>query len=311
MKIIFFGSDDFAAVNLRRLLKTGTEVLAVIAPPDKPQGRGMNVAPCLVKECALGHDVPILQPASLQDDQVRSELADFDADLFIVIAYGRLLPQKILDFPRLFCLNAHASLLPKYRGAAPINWALINGEQQTGVTLIKMNAALDAGDIIAQSALSIMPEDTAVTLREKLADLSSECLTQTLKRVDEDKVTFTAQNQNEVTWAPKLTKQAGLIDWKQPAARIHGMVRGLLPWPTAHTLYDQKILKLLKTEVVESPAVSGSPGMVCEITAAGILVATGRHALLIKRLHPESGRPMDAGSFISGHKLTPGYRFGT
>ncbi|MBF0522045.1 MAG: methionyl-tRNA formyltransferase [Candidatus Omnitrophica bacterium] len=310
MNIIFFGSDDFAEAHLKSLFDGGHKVVACVTQPDRPKDRGLKMVVSPIKELALAHHIAVLQPASLKENkEIIAELKAFKPDVFIVVSYGQLLPKEILELPYFGAFNVHPSLLPKYRGAAPINWALINGETQTGVTVIRLNISLDAGDIIKQKAMPIDPEDNAVTLREKLIDLGNEQLKETLKAIDDGMVRLTTQDATKATKAPKLTKEFGKIDWNSSAVDIHNKVRGLQPWPCAYTYYQEKLFKILTSEVIPALNPNHKPGEVLEISKNGILVQTAKEAILIKSVHLENANPMDAHSFTVGHKLQPGFQF--
>lgn len=307
MTIIFFGSDDFAVTNLDAILQAGNEVCACVTAPDKPKGRGLHVAASPVKEFAGKHKIPVLQPVDLREERFLKRIKALDADLFVVIAYGKILPLEVLAIPRICAVNSHGSLLPKYRGAAPINWAIINGETETGISIIKLNPQMDAGDIVAQARTRIDPDDTAVTLRAKLAQVSAQTLVKTIQSLGKGNTTPTAQKKEDVTFAPKLKKEHGVIDWRKSAIEIHNLVRGLLPWPMAYTHLNGKLIKILESEVVE--LVSGAaPGEISAAGSKGMVVATGQGGLRIKRVHPESGKPMLAADFIHGHKVAVGMK---
>ncbi|MFA5261394.1 MAG: methionyl-tRNA formyltransferase [Candidatus Omnitrophota bacterium] len=307
MKIVFFGSDDFAVANLKTLIKSGRRVVACVTPPDKEKGRGLKTSFSPVKECAQEYQIPVFQPGSLDDESFLRAIRGLESDLFVVIAYGKVLPEALLSAPRLFSVNVHASLLPKYRGAAPINWAIINGERQTGVTVIKLSPRLDAGDILSQARLDIDDTDTAVTLRGKLACLGADFLNDTIQAIQSGEVQSVPQDSKKATFAPKLTKGLGMIDWQHPAQRIHNLVRGLQPWPSAYTFYKNKMLKILETEVVCESA--GSPGTVIRFVPSGFVVQTGGQGLCVKKVHLASGKAMMAKDFILGHRLELGTRF--
>ena len=249
MTLIFFGSDDFALVNLQRLISSPFPVVACVMRPDKPKGRGMKLAASPTKEFALKNKIPVLQPTDLNEASFIRELQKFQADIFVVIAYGKILPAEILKIPKFFCINVHGSLLPKYRGAAPINWAIINGDHTTGVTVIKMNEIMDAGEIINAQSMPMSDDDTAVTLRARMAQTSADLLVKTLQAIATKKFQLTKQDLSDVTYAPKLTKELGVINWKEDAAAIHNLVRGLLPWPGAFTFFEGKRLKILETGI--------------------------------------------------------------
>ena len=307
MNIIFFGSDDFAAAHLLSLMNSKHKVLACVTQPDRPKGRGMKVVVSPVKECAQTHKIPLLQPSSLKDRSFIEGIKDLQSDLFVVVAYGQFLPPEVLNIPSFGAVNVHASLLPKYRGAAPINWALINGEQETGISIMKINEEMDAGDILVQSKTTIDREETAVTLRAKMIKQGPDVLLKTINGLE--KCTPKAQDDGLVTFAPKLTKELGHIQWTKQAQEIHNSVRGLLPWPGAYTFYKGKLLKILETEVIEEDFSKNEPGEVSEISKEGIVVSTGNNGLLMKKVHLQDSKPMDAHSFVIGHEVEVGYTF--
>ena len=309
MKIIFFGSDDFALTHLEKLGASEHEVVACVTQPDKAQGRGLRILASPIKEYAFKNKVPILQPGDLKEQGFTEQLKSYQCDLFVVVAYGKILPQEILALPYLCAMNVHGSLLPQYRGAAPINWAIINGDEETGVSVIKMNSQMDAGDIFAQAKVRIDPHDSAVTLRLKMAPLGAELLLKTINSLEKNAYTLAGQDNHKVTSAPKLTKQLGLIDWNKDAQSIHNLVLGLLPWPAAYTLFAGKMLKILETEVTAGDAGKFQPGQIAKIEKGGFIVTTGRNALLVRKVHPDSSQAMDAKSFISGQRLPVGFQF--
>ena len=309
MNIIFFGSDDLAHKNLEALIASDHKVLACVTPPDRPKGRNLALCPPVTKDLAVKASVPVLQPPDLKDKEFLRTLRAFQPDLFVVIAYGRILTDEILSMPKFFSINVHTSLLPRYRGAAPIQHAIMNGEEETGLTIIRMNAKLDEGDIIAQKTIRIDDEDNAVSLKEKMKEESPAFFLETLAGIERGEVSFTKQDPAKATLAPKLTKEAGRIDWAQEAQVIHDHVRGLVPWPNAYTFVDGKMLKILHTKVVALEHLEGAPGEVLAILKDGFVVRAGRGAVLIKKVHLESSRLMDAQSFISGHKMSVGFRF--
>jgi len=325
LKIIFFGSDDFAEVHLDYLMFSSHEVLACVTQPDRARGRGMKMLPSPIKACALKNDIPVLQPDNVKDEDLVEALKAYGADLFVVIAYGRILPEKILSIPRLGSVNVHGSLLPKYRGAAPINWAIINGETESGLSIIQMNTAMDAGDILAQKKITIFPEDTSLTLRAKMMQEGPEFLVETIDKFCRDAkfCVGTVQDASAISLAPKLTKKFGHMSWDKSVEEIHSLVRGLLPWPSAFTFYKGQQLKILDIEIVkaqEGEAVQKDfqPGEVIEINKKGFLVATapqkstpgiGNGTCLIKEVQLAGGKRMDAASFVRGHKLEVGFCF--
>lgn len=308
MKIIFFGSDDFAAENLRRLIDEKIAVVACVTQPDRPSGRGLQVIASPIKVIAQEQGIPVLQPEDLKDIKFLGQLKSFDADLFIVIAYGKILPSVVLKTPKIFSINVHGSLLPKYRGAAPVNWAVINGDKETGFSIIKMSPKMDAGDIVVQERMAIGDEETAQSLRERMAKASAVRLCRAVKDISAGNFTLTPQDEAKVTFAAKLTKELGRIDWNKSARQIHNDIRGLLPWPAGYTFYNGKMLKILDSAVVEQH-VTQLPGTILRINKDGILVATAKEALLIRQVHPESGKPIPAQAFASGQRLQVETRF--
>ncbi|MBF0569916.1 MAG: methionyl-tRNA formyltransferase [Candidatus Omnitrophica bacterium] len=305
MKILFFGCDDFAATNLKRLIADGHKVLGLVTQPDKPKGRGMHLVPSSTKELALAQGIEVFQPAVLKYPAVIEKLRSFDADLFVVIAYGKLLPEEILAIPRHFCMNLHASLLPKYRGAAPINWAVINGETETGVTLMKMNPAMDGGDIIVQDKCVIPDDMTSSQLRADLANMGAALLSATIPRIKAGDYSFEKQDEGQATHAPKMHKDLGHIRWEESAQKIHDLVRGTQPWPGAFTFWRGNRLKVLEATATVAQR-KGKPGEIVELHKDGFYVQAADCAVLIKRVHPANSHAMDARAFLAGHRLVLG-----
>lgn len=309
MNIIFFGSDDFAQAHLDALINSDHNIVAVVTPPDKAHGRGMKTTAGPVKELAQRAGIKVLQPDNVNDESPRKVLKEFNADLFVVIAYGKILSKKILALPKLMPVNVHSSLLPKYRGAAPINWAVINGEKKSGISIIKMNEKMDAGDIVAQMEILIAKEDTSLTLRETMKDKGPAFLIETINRIEKGKFVLKRQEQASVTLAAKLDKRLAEINWQKSAEEIHNLIRGLQPWPKAQTLFKGKILKILASEV-SSSHVSAPVGTVCEISQDGFFIVTGKGSLKIKKVHLQGAKAMEAKEFLRGHQLQKGFSFG-
>ncbi len=307
MRIIFFGSDDFAAVHLKKLLESSHAIVGCVTQPDRPKGRGMKLVESPIKFTAVSKKIPLLQPQTLKDEAVLSQLKSLNADVFVVVAYGKILSEKTLSIPKIFCVNVHGSLLPKYRGAAPIHWAITSGDTETGVTVMKMSKILDAGEIILQARLAIDAQDTAGSLRERMAQLGAATLIEALEQIGKNTHSLRRQDLSLVSYAPKLTKELGHIEWKEPAQKIHNLVRGLQPWPGAYTSVGGKMLKILQTQVTVTTSPL-PPGTVIRIEKEGVEVATGQQALLILKVQPESGKSMDGRSFALGHKLAVGSR---
>ena len=310
MKIIFFGSAHFAIPALEALIKSPYEVCAVVTQPDKNKGRHLHLASTDVKAVANQSGLKVFQPESVNSPDAIKYLKSLSADLFVVVAYGQILSQAVLDIPKIFAINIHASLLPKYRGAAPINWAIINGEKSTGVTIIKLIRKMDAGPMLIQKEITIAEADDSVILEDKLRKLGAELLIPALKGIENKTYKLTEQDEEKVVMAPKLKKNDGEIDWSKPAIRIHNLVKGCLPWPGAFTHYKGKLLKIYKTEVgPQIGEVMGSqPGEILSIHKDGLEVIAGDRPILIKELQLEGGNRMEAGEFIHGHKIKPGDR---
>ncbi|MBF0485518.1 MAG: methionyl-tRNA formyltransferase [Candidatus Omnitrophica bacterium] len=305
MRILFFGCDDFAAISFHRLIHSGHKLLGLVTQPDKPKGRGMHVVYSDTKQVALNHGIEVFQPANLKEAVVVEKLRSFNADVFVVIAYGQFFPDNVLTIPKTFCLNVHGSLLPKYRGAAPINWAVINGEIETGITFIKMNSAMDGGDIVGCATCPILENTTSFELRNKLAQMSAELLPDVVSKIKAGDFTFEKQNDALATRAPKMHKDLGHIHWDLSAKRIHDLVRGVQPWPGAFTFWRGNRLKILDA-ISSDASLRGKPGEIVELHKDGFYVQAADRAVLVRRVHPASSKPMDARSFLAGHKLAVG-----
>ncbi|HKU72392.1 MAG TPA: methionyl-tRNA formyltransferase [Pyrinomonadaceae bacterium] len=306
-RIVFMGTPQAAVPTLRQCVADGHEVVAVWTQPDKPSGRGNKVSFSPVKEFALSQGLNVFQPARIKNDEAKQLFSSHDADLAVVVAYGRILPEEFLRAPRRGCINVHFSLLPKYRGAAPTNWAIINGEKETGVTTMFIEPALDTGPILLQSTTKIGEEETAPQLMERLAGIGAQLLGQTLARLDE--LTPQPQDDSAATFAPILKKEDGLIDWSQSAYAIERRVRGLQPWPNAYTSFNSKGLTIWSAEPLKSSsAVSGEV-----IVAHGddLVISCGEEtALRLIEVQPEARKRISVRDFINGMHLKVGDRFG-
>jgi methionyl-tRNA formyltransferase len=315
-RIVFMGTAELACASLEALAAApGFEVVAVVTQPDRPKGRALKLQPSPVKQAALRAGLPVLQPERARDAAFGEELRRLEPGLIVVAAYGQLLPPAILALPPLGCFNLHASLLPKYRGAAPIQWAILDGQTETGVTIMKMAEKLDTGGILAQRATAIAPEDTAVTLHERLARLGAQLLVETLADAVNNQLTVRPQAEAQATYARKITKEDGHLDWSQPARSLWNRVRALIPWPGAFTTLPggakARTVKIWRASVEEARAVApGAPGVVLQADKAGIVVASGGGALRIHELQLEGGRRLSAAEFLAGHPMPPGIRFG-
>ncbi len=303
LRIIFMGSPDFAVPSLQALIEHH-QVLAVVTQPDRRRGRGQTLTPPPVKVVAEAAGVPVLQPEKLRRREVREKISSYGAEVFIVAAYGKILSPKMLAVPPMGCINVHASLLPKYRGAAPIHWAVICGEQQSGITIMQMDAGMDTGPMYAQAAIDIAPEETAGTLHDRLAPLGAKLLVETLESIVEEDLKPHPQPEEGVTMAPMLCKEDGCIDFKRPAKEVDCRIRGLDPWPGAHTFIDDCQLKLFKSKYISG--IQGRPGEVLGADCRGLLVACSQDAVCIRDLQLPGRRCLFTLDLLSGRPIPPG-----
>lgn len=308
MDIVFFGSGKFALKGLEALVNAKHKISLVVTQPDKPQGRHLNYLPTEVKLKAEGLRLNIYQPQNPNEQEAFSALKQIPADLFIVISYGHILKCPILELPKIYPLNVHASLLPKYRGAAPINRAIINGEKETGISIIKMSDVMDAGDVLLQKKIAISEEDNAETVEEKLGALSAQSLIEAINLIRDGRGEFIKQEEVDASFAPRLEKHHGLIDWNKSSAEIANQVRGLVPWPTAHTFYKGKLLKIWKVKIKNEE--ESGPGEILEAVNGKLIIGTAKGALEILELQLENGKRLRAEAFLCGHRLQAGERLG-
>jgi methionyl-tRNA formyltransferase len=302
MKIIFFGSSNFAVPILEELAKN-ENIILVVTQPDRQKGRSLKITPTAVKSKAGELGIKTFQPAKVNSKESIESLKKLNADLFIVVSFGQILSKLVLSLPKLYCLNIHASLLPKYRGAAPINWAIANGEKETGVTIMRMNEKMDEGDVILKEILPVSEQDDAIILSEKLSIKGANLLLDAIRLIRDNEVEFTTQDHNKATYAPKLKKEDGLINWADSADEICNRIRAFAPWPGCFTSLDKKMLKIWKAKpVVESNDKKSKPGAILKTSKNGILVKTGKGALKIEELQLEGSRRMTAEEFIAGHR---------
>ena len=308
MNIVFMGSGEFAVPTLRALAKVA-QVRAVYTQPDRPAGRHLQLRPPPVKVEALELGLPVHQPERCRDPEVAAQIQALQPDALVVAAYGQIVPQAILDLPRLGPINLHASLLPKYRGAAPIHWALIRGEKQTGVTTFFMTAGLDAGPLLLQRALRIEPDDNVLTLEGKLSQVGAFLMLETLDLLAEERLRAVPQDELLVTLAPKLSKRDGQIDWSAPACALDCFVRGTYPFPGAHTFFRGGRVKVHKAKLADRQANDAAPGEVVGLTPDGVFVQAGRGVLELVELQPASKPRMSAADFANGHRLAKGMAF--
>jgi len=312
LRIIFMGTPELAATSLAALLREPAfQIVAVVTQPDRPKGRDLKLQPSPVKELARGAGLPVLQPVKAREESFLTELRTLQPDLIAVAAFGQILPKSILELPRFGCLNVHTSLLPKYRGASPIQSAILNGETETGVTIMKMDVGLDTGDILTQRATPIADADNAATLHDRLAELGGDLLVATIRDYAAGKITPQPQQHELATHVAKIKKEAGRIDWSLPAKLIWNRIRAFTPWPGAYTFLPHPtkpvLLKIWEAEVVNQ---TGTPGNILSADKSGIVVGCHETALRITSLQREGGRRLSASEFLAGHPLNPGSQLG-
>ena len=304
MKIIFMGTPDFSVGTLEALVEAGHEVVLAVTQPDKPKGRGKEMQFTPVKECALAHNIPVYQPKKIREPECIEELKKYQADVCVVVAFGQILPKEILEMTPYGCINVHASLLPKYRGAAPIQWAVIDGEKESGVTTMMMDVGLDTGDMLEQKAIPLDEKETGGSLFDKLSALGGSMILSTLKGLEDGTITRTPQGESETSYAKMLTKEMGHIDWTKDAASIERLVRGLNPWPSAYTSYAGKTMKIWAADVADLPG-ERTPGKI-HVTKNQLFVETGDGVLDVKELQLEGKKRMDTASFLRGFQMEDG-----
>lgn len=300
MRVVFMGTPDIAATCLKKIIADGFDVVGVYTQPDRPKNRGMKMAFSPVKEVALANHLPVFQPENFREDETVEQLRQLHPDVAAVVAYGRILPQRVLDIAPKGFVNIHASILPRYRGSAPYQWAVLDGLQETGVTAMYLVRQMDAGDIIDVARTPIDPDETAGELLDRLAVLGAELLSKTLARIAAGEVEHTPQEESLVTYAPMLDKTMSPIDWNKTARQVHDHVRGLHPWPVATMELQGKTFKVHKTKVVEG---SGNPGQLLGLTKTGLVIACGEGAVEVQSLQAEGGKRMNAPDYFRGHPL--------
>ena len=300
MRVVFMGTPDIAATCLKKIIADGFEVVGVYTQPDRPKGRGMKMVYSAVKEVAIANNLPVFQPESFREDATVEELKALQPDVVAVVAYGRILPQRVLDIPAKGCVNIHASILPQYRGSAPYQWAVLDGLKETGVTAQHMVLKMDAGDVIDVAKTPICPDETAGELLDRLAVLGADLLSRVLTRFESGDVSGVPQNEAEVSFAPMLDKSMCPIDWNKSAQQVHDHVRGLHPWPVATMELKGQKFKVHATKVVEG---SGKPGEILGLTKTGLKIACGEGAVEVTQLQAEGGKRMAAPDYFRGHPL--------
>lgn len=307
MRVIFMGTPTFALPSFEVLRARGEHLIAVVTQPDRPQGRGQALTPPPVKAAATRAGIPVQQPEKVRHPEFLEWCRSAGPDLIVVVAFGQILPKTLLDIPRAGCLNVHASLLPRYRGAAPIAWAIVRGETETGITTMQMDPGMDTGPMLLQQATPIRPEDTAGTLGQRLATLGAQTLNDTLDRLTAGTLEITPQDNTKATMAPLLKKDDGRIDWSQPARSIDALVRGMDPWPGAFTTHGTETWRVWK---VRPEPRSGEPGVVVAADATGIAVGTGDGVAVITELQTPGKRRLPAAEYLAGHVVKAGDRLG-
>ena len=310
MRVIFMGTPDFSVGTLEALIEAGHEVVLAVTQPDKPKGRGKSMQFPPVKETALAHGIEVYQPVRVREQVCIDHLKQYEADIIVVVAFGQILPKEILDMPRYGCVNVHASLLPKYRGAAPIQWAVINGEQVTGVTTMRMDEGLDTGDMILKEEVVLKPEETGGSLFDRLAETGAALCVRTLAAIEDGSAVYTPQEHDKATHTTMIKKQLGEIVWEKSALELERLIRGLNPWPSAYTHLNGKTLKIWKAVVKEQVQAHAEPGSVVEVFKDSILVQTGCGLLQLVEVQLEGKKRMTTDAFLRGFPLETGSRLG-
>ena len=305
MRIVFMGTPEFAVPSLEALLKSDDRVVGIVTQPDRPRGRGQRLSPSPVKVIAQRENISLLQPTKMKDPSFMAELSGWKPDVIAVAAFGRILPPAILSLPSRGCINVHGSLLPKYRGAGPIQWALINGETETGITTMLMDEGMDTGAMLLQATMAIGPDDTAGSLSSRLADLGGRLLVETLAQLKAGTLTPRPQDHGQATLAPLLKKEDGAVNWMMSATSIANRIRGLTPWPGAYTFLKTERLTISRSVSLDE-ATTLAPGQIIALTKDAIHVATGKGVLAIRELQPANGRRMPAAQYLAGHPLQTG-----
>ena len=307
MKIVYMGTPDFAVPPLAALVKAGYEVTAVVTQPDKPKGRGKTLLPTPVKEEAMKHEIPVYQPQKVRDPEFVEVLKDLAPDMIVVAAFGQIIPKEILDMPKYGCINIHASLLPKYRGAAPIQQAVIDGEKESGVTIMKMGMGLDTGDMISQTVVTLREDETGGSLFDRLAETGASLLIQTIPAIENGTATYTKQPEESPTpYAAMITKKMGLLDFSRNAEVLERLIRGMNPWPSAYTFLNNKTLKVWKAAVEDAECGKAAPGTIVGVDKKGIHVACGEKILVLQEVQLEGKKRMETDAFLRGYPITEG-----
>ena len=303
LRLVFMGTPEFACPTLQKLIERNEQIVAVVSQPDRPKGRGQQLAAPPVKLLAERHGIPVLQPLKVRAPEFIDTLRELAPDLIVVIAFGQILPKALLDIPRHGCINVHASLLPRYRGAAPINWCIINGERETGITTMQMDVGLDTGDMLVKKAIPIDPEENSSSLHDRLAVLGADALAETLDLLVAGKLVPEKQDDALTCYAPMMKKETGLIDWSREPLAVKNLVRGVTPWPGAYSNMDGKTVKIFRVSIGSA---ADTPGTVLRADRQGLEVACGSGSLLLDELQLEGRKRLPAAEFLSGCKVVPG-----
>lgn len=311
MKIVFMGTPDFAGEALRALLESKHQVLAVFTQPDKPKGRGNKLSYPPVKEIALDKGLPVYQPARIRDEESLSLIKNLSPDLIVVAAYGKILPKELLNIPKFGCINIHASILPKYRGSAPIHWAIINNEKETGITIMQMDEGMDTGDILLVDKIEISEDENTGDLFQKLAILGGKLLLEALNKLEKDGIVPLKQNNDEATYAPMLKKEDELLNWNMSALDLHNKIRGMNPWPGVYTFFRGERLKIQRSLLIDEKKGTGyTPGEIIDITSEGIYIATLKGIIALVTVQPAGKKQLDSKDFVNGYKVIKGELLG-
>lgn len=310
MRIVFMGTPEFAVPSLEALLKSEHQVVGVVTQPDRPKGRGQTLTPPPIKIVAQRAGIPLLQPVKIKTPDFLAALASWKPDLIAVTAFGRILHAPILNLPPMGCVNVHGSLLPKYRGAAPVQWAVINGETETGITTMLMDEGMDTGPVLLQERIPIQPEDTAGTLAPRLAELGGRLLVETITQLKAGTLTARPQDQAQATMAPLLKKEDGVIDWRLSAQSLNNRIRGLSPWPGAYTFLGHERWNIWKVVAIQE-ITHDVPGTIVGVTKQSLRVATGNGSLALLEIQTANSKRMAVGQFLAGHRIHPGSKLGT
>lgn len=309
MRVIFMGTPDFAVKTLEKIIEEGHEVVLVVTQPDKPKGRGKNMQFPPVKDCAVAHGIEVFQPVRIREQECIEVIRTYQPDIIVVAAFGQILPKEILDMPQYGCINVHASLLPKYRGAAPIQWAVINGDEKSGVTIMRMDVGLDNGDMIAKEEVVLAADETGGSLFDRLAETGATLCVKTMSQIEAGNVTYTPQKEDEATHVSMIHKELGRIDWTQSAEVIERLIRGLNPWPSAYTILNGKTFKIWNASILAEIG-ENEPGTVIKVSGKEMWVQTGAGVLALKEVQLEGKKRMETDAFLRGYEVVEGTHLG-